>query len=193
MLAALRVKEAIAIVDVDALIAELAALSVANIQTVTAIDDELSIHAVLTLFPPAKDEITVFAIYRIVDELRVLVVARNERCFWHGIVEVLKLFEKRSTEVVLPAIVERVPLIAPPNGVVIYSVARVRRIDRYDSFLARVASSMVERALVAKAKPPLLSAFRAKPGRRNEPGIGGEARGYAQVVIKNTSRNGELV
>jgi len=156
----------VAPVAVDILVAQLAFKGPEIVETVLAAELIGIICGILVVMP-SYVQIAVLVVCFLVRPIAVYHVCSEQRNVGHGIKEFLKLPEKGFREIILPSVIQGVPVIRPPTGLAVHGIGLVGG-NAGDCFLpAHVAFSFIKGAFVPPGDAALLPAFGTEGGFGN--------------------------
>jgi hypothetical protein len=107
-------------------------------------------------------QITVFVITTVIAIVAVFTVHNVDTETWHREHQLMPLFEKRTVEINISSIIQRIPVISIPFVRMENRERSILRIQRYHCFATLTAWSTVERTIVAPAHTTLVSADRTE-------------------------------
>jgi hypothetical protein len=137
-----------------------------------AVVQEIAVQAVFAVLA-FTDVITVLQIVAARTHVRVFTVAQQRIViaifvgkmehthFWHFLHEFSELWKKWSVKIVIPAVFEGIPFVAPPAFQTVYRERFIFPEKGNDYFLAEITLALVQVSFVAESQSALLPAGRA--------------------------------
>ncbi len=159
------VSEIIGFRAVYAFDAKFAFVAVKAVGAIAAAVYRVGIVAILVVVAH-EDHVAVFVLLRAIRVVAVFVPRGEHGDFRHIQHQFVELFEKRTVEIEILAVCERIPFVRMPFVLVINFIWRIRRVNRNDLFTREVAFSVLEHAFIAPRKTPLHAACRTHCGFR---------------------------
>ena len=125
--------------------------------------------AVVNILAPKCDsgQVAVFVLPGVICVVAVLALLIDERESRNCELQFPELLKKRSTEIELAAVVQRVPSITPPNLLLVHFERGIRRIHRDNLGSREVTLALVHVSLIAERESSLLTAVGAVGGFRH--------------------------
>lgn len=113
------------------------------------------------------NEITVSAVSSEVGKFTILILRGNNIYLRNTMVKLAELFKKRSIEIKIRSIIKRVPIIAPPDFLIVDNVWFIRWVDCNERIACFIAFSVIQFSFISPRESSALSFFRTKCGWRN--------------------------
>lgn len=159
----------ITVLHIDALVAEFAVMYAQTIAAIPRVQNPARVIAVLQV-AGIRAKITVFGMGDAIGEIGVAVTdgIGEQIVVRHAITQLRHLLEKGTTEVNIPTVGQRIPLIPQPYTDVVHGKKRFGRMHGNNPLVTQAAGSIEQRALIAECKAALQSALRTESRRRNQ-------------------------
>jgi hypothetical protein len=161
LIAILTEESIVAFLAVDHFIAQLELIPIVGIHHIDAMYIDRAVIHPLTP-PAAKIEITVFVLFFIIAVRAVLAISIRKSEPRDKLKKLKKLLEKWAVKIKVSAIIQRVPLIAPPDVWLVNRVRTLGIINGNDFLSTEITLSVKEFSLIAKAETSLPATVRAK-------------------------------
>jgi hypothetical protein len=153
-------REIIAFHAVHALVAELRAIHIQAIETALTLPHDVTVTAVFVLYV-AKDQVTIFALKGEIAIIGVLALLVHNTHAWNLGVQPFELIENGVIPIRFKAIIECVPLVAPPLVHFEYGTGEILVVHGNDLLACEVAFAVIQIFEVAKHDTPLHAAWGA--------------------------------
>ncbi len=145
-------------------------IGVAYLVAVFAFVDKGTIQTMLGFLKPATiftkfviwrfiNEITVSTIGSEIGKFTVFILGCDDIDLWYATMELSELFKKWSVKIKIRAVVQRIPIIAPPHFLIVDGIRLIRRVERYDGFFCFITFSLVQFSLISPGKSSTFSFF----------------------------------
>lgn len=168
ILAFMKVRARNTLLAVHTLGAKLAVLCSETVDTILAMDAEIGDIEAILVVPRIDAHVTILVVRRVMRECGILTSHVHNTWTRRHVAQLGELFEERPAEIECATRRELIPIVRPPDGLVVDRAGFVLRVDG-NHFLSRpVTSAMVKLSLVAIHQSTLLPAIGAERWGREQ-------------------------
>ena len=149
------------ITGLKALIASLATMEIIGVHDIRGIKNSVTVERFLGS-QTADKQVAILIFSGVIRVITVFAFGILNGRLRHRSVQFVQLLKKRTLKINVFAVDERIISVSPPHMLVVYRVARIRRVDGNNLFLRLIAFSMVKTPLISESETMLPSALRTQ-------------------------------